>query len=176
MEQLNYPIKYAVLGIEEQVGWVPGWHNEEREYAICGYIVSKVYVVGELISYNCDDTYTKKYQVVFPFNYLTDRERQIPKYNAYGKCYNSINVPQIFDSIEEAKQFANQLNKDLREKCYLPVSFGIGMTWGERVIKGQEEFDKRIPKYLDFEKFISKETSDMEITPDERMKSRIRKL
>ena len=176
MNELNYPIKYAVLGIEEQVGWVPGIHNLEREYDICGYIVSKAYIVGELISYNHDGTYTNKYQIVFPFSSIADNEKQIPRYNMYSQCYNSINVYHVFDDFDEAKKLANELNNEIRSQCCLPKLFNREMSYTERLLKGREEFDKRFNRYLEFEKFISKKTIDMEITPDEKMKSRIRKI
>lgn len=175
MEELNYPIKYAILGIEEQVGWTPGLHEMEREYDICGYIVSKVYVVGETINYNRDGTGKKSYQVVFPFASMADREEQIPKYNIYYECYNSINVSNIFDSFDDAKDLATQKNKELRSRSYLPVSFGERMTWSERILKGQKQFDERMKKYLEFEEYIYNETADMKITLDENIKTRIKK-
>lgn len=175
MEELNYPIKYAILGIEEQVGWAPGLHEMERDYDICGYIVSKVYVVSETINYNINGTGKKSYQVVFPFISIADREKQIPKYNIYYECYNSIYVPNIFDSFDDAKSLATQKNRELRSRSYLPVSFGEKMTWSERILKGQEQFDEKIKKYLEFEQYIYNETADMKITLDENIKTRIKK-
>ena len=176
MNELNYPIKYAILGIEEQVGWQPRLHEMERKYDVCGYVVSKVYVVGENIKYNRDGTYSKDYQVVFPFSCTTDREKQTPKYNIYYQCYNSVSVSQIFDSIEDAKSTANDKNRELRSRCCLPKFYNRELSLVERVLKGQAEFDERIKKCLEFETFILSETIDMEITSDEQIKSRIRKL
>ena len=147
----------------------------EREYDICGYIVSKVYVVSETINYNRNGTGKKSYQVVFPFVSMSDREKQIPKYNIYYECYNSIIVSNIFDSFDDAKDLAIQKNKELRSKSYLPVSFGERMTWSERILKGQEVFDKRMKKYFEFEEYIYNETTDMKITLDEKIKTRIKK-
>ena len=176
MNELNYPVKYAILGIEEQVGWIPGWHNMEREYDICGYIVSKVFVVSELIQYNHDGTHTKKYQVVFPFPSITDTKRQIPIYNMYSQISNSVNVYHVFDDFEEAKKLANELNKEIRSQSCFPKLFNQRMSYTERKLKGQEEFDKRFTCYLKFENYINSETADMEITSDDKIKSRIRKL
>lgn len=176
MNELNYPIKYAILGIEEQVGWQPGLHEMEREYDVCGYIVSKVYVVGENIKYNRDGTYSKDYQVVFPFSCMTDREKQTPKYNIYYQCYNSVSVSQIFDDVDDAKSAANDKNSELRYKSYLPYYSNKDMSLTEKILKGLAEFDERLKKYLDFESFILSETIDMEITSDKKTKSRIRKL
>ena len=176
MNELNYPIKYAILGIEEQVGWAPGLHEMEREYDVCGYIVSKVYVIEENIKYKRDGTFTKEYQVVFPFSCMTDREKQTPKYNIYYQCYNSVSVSQIFDNIEEAKSAASEKNKELFAKSYLTYYFDKNMSLKEKILKGQVEFNERLKKYLEFENFILNETIDMEITPDEKIKNRIRKL
>ena len=176
MNELNYPIKYAILGIEEQVGWQPGLHEMEREYDVCGYIVSKVYIVGENIKYNRDGTYTKEYQVVFPFSCMNKKERQIPEYNIHYRCYNAINVSEIFDNIEEAKNSASEKNKVLFAKSYLTYYFDKNMSLKEKILKGQVEFSERLKKYLEFESFILSETIDMEITSDEQIKSKIRKL
>ena len=176
MNELNYPIKYAILGIEEQVGWTPGLHEMEREYDICGYIVSKVYVIEENIKYNRDGTYTKEYHVVFPFYCLNDIQKQIPKYNIYYQCLNAINVSQIFDNFDDAKNSANEKNKELRSRCCLPKMFNKDLSLKERILNAQKEFDERIKNYLEFENFIVGETIDMEVTSDEKTKNRIRKL
>lgn len=176
MNDLNYPIKYAILGIEEQVGWLPGLHEMEREYDICGYIVSKVYVVGEFIKYNGDGSYKKFYQVVFPFTSIYERKIQVPSYNLNWDCHNYVNVSEIFDNFDDAKIVSNKKNKELRSRTYLPVSHGNKLSWKDRILKGQELFDKRMVSYLEFEDFISKETRDMEITSDEKMKNRVRKI
>lgn len=176
MNELNYPIKYAILGIEEQVGWLPGLHEMEREYDICGYIVSKVYVVEESIRYYGDGSYQKYYQVVFPFTSMYEKKRQIPSFNLNWNCYNYVNVSKIFDTFDDAKMVSNEKNKELRAKSYLPISYGSNMSWKERVLKGKELFDKRMVSYLEFEEFISNETKDMEITTDEKMKNKVRKL
>lgn len=176
MKELNYPIKYAILGIEEQVGWLPGLHEMEREYDVCGYIVSKVYVVGESIKYCSDGSYKKFYQVVFPFTSIYEKKRQIPSYNLNCDCYNYVNVSNLFDTFDDAKIVSSEKNRELRAKSYLPVSYGNKMAWKDRILKGQELFDKRQVNYLEFENFISMETIDMEITSDEKMKNKVKKL
>ena len=176
MKKLNYPIKYALLGIEEQVGWQAGIHEIEREYAICGYIVSKVYVVGETIKYNGDGFYSKQFQVVFPFPSILEQNRQKPRYDLDFNCYNYFNVNFLFDSFDQAKNVATNKNKLLRHQKCLPKISNKEMTLIERIKKGQEEFDKQLNRYLEFEDFISKETIDMEVTPDEKIKSRVRRI
>jgi len=176
MNELNYPIKYAILGIEEQVGWSPGLHEMEREYDICGYIVSKVYVVGEFIKYNRDGSYKKFYHVVFPFTSVYEKSRQVPSYNINRDCHNYVNVSEIFDNFDDAKLLSSEKNKELRSRTYLPIIYGSNMSWKDRILKGQELFDKRMVSYLEFENFISMETIDMEVTPDEKMKNKVRKL
>lgn len=35
----NYPVEYAVMPIEEQIGWYSGLYELEREYDVAVYIV-----------------------------------------------------------------------------------------------------------------------------------------
>ena len=56
MENLKYPIKYAVMPVIRQVGWTNGLHQMEREYDVVVHIVSKAYVTSKTIKYHSDGT------------------------------------------------------------------------------------------------------------------------
>ena len=55
-KEVKYPIKYAVMPIEEQIGWYPGLNELEREYSVVANIVSKCYVIREDKEYLQDGT------------------------------------------------------------------------------------------------------------------------
>lgn len=64
----NYPIKYAVMPIYEQVGWCNGLNDLERKYEIVYNIVSKCYVMKmKLLIIFATGKSEKRYDVVFPY-------------------------------------------------------------------------------------------------------------
>ena len=58
---LKFPIKYAVMPIEEQTGWYTGLNELERKYVVVANIASKCYVIGERKEYLSDGTFKIKY-------------------------------------------------------------------------------------------------------------------
>lgn len=175
MEQINYPVKYAILGIKGQIGWTLGGNELEREYAVSGYIVSKVYLVGEKIKYNSDGTSEKSYQVVFPYSEFKNMRREKPSYDINYQCWNYTDVLQVFEDFEQAKEIANEKNSKLRAKCWLHVSFKAP-DWENKIKEKTNEFDNRLKSYMEFEQKILKETEDMIIIKEEKGKSRVREL
>ena len=45
--KINYPVKYALMPIIEQVGWTHGLHELERDYDVVYYVVSKCYLIND---------------------------------------------------------------------------------------------------------------------------------
>ncbi len=177
MNEINYPVKYAILGIKEQVGWTHGLHELEIEYRVCGYIVSKVYLVGERIKYNSNGTSEKSYQVVFPYPEIMKMRRELPSYDVNYQCWNYTNVLQVFEDFEQAKEITNEKNKELRKNCWLTVSFSFSNpNWENEINEKQKKFDNRLQVYKEFEQMILDETADMIITKEEKSKSRVREL
>lgn len=43
----NFPIKYSVMPIISQTGWINGVNQLEREYGIIAYIACKCYLINE---------------------------------------------------------------------------------------------------------------------------------
>ena len=165
----NYPIKYAVIPIEEQIGWVPGLNELEREYGTVCYIVSKCYLVNDNKKYEKDGSITQKYYVVCPYykdEYLT-WHRQEPSFNYISNtCYNSIKVNNIFDNLEDAKKYKDDLNDELLTKkiSYLPVK-----NLKEKIIETKKEFNKLLSHYNKLEEEIENQTQDLIVnnTPKE---------
>ena len=121
----NYPVKYAIMPIYEQVGWSSGLHELERNYEGVGNIVSKCYVVSNKVSYLVDGSEKREYEVVFPYqktDYMRihDFIRVHPKFNFNGHCINSNIVGKLYDNFDDAKENAEKLNRDI-------LSYNLGV-------------------------------------------------
>ena len=107
----NYPIKYALIPMIEQVGWVSGLNELEREYDVVCYIVSKCYLIDEVKKYHLDGSYDISYNVVCPYQRYDSFDTyniEEPSFNYNsGYCTNSTKVNEIFNSIEEARNAVN---------------------------------------------------------------------
>ena len=104
--QLDFPIQYAILPIKEQGDCCV------TSFGIVAYIVSKCYCVGEKIQNFSDGSVEHQYEVVFPYRDGDLEEKQIPTYGN-DKYTNSTFVSQVFDVFEEAKAYADVLNREL---------------------------------------------------------------
>lgn len=113
----NYPIKYAVMPIIEQVSWVPGLHELERNYDKVGYIVSKCYVLNETKTYNQNGTFKISYEVVFPYRFDNLKERIDPKLNSSNK------TDKIFDTYEDARSEVKRKNEEIIRNASKNISW-----------------------------------------------------
>lgn len=160
MENLNYPIKYAVLELKEK----GGWDNNYEDITI-GFIVSICYVVNQNIRYYQDGTNKTTYQVVFPYKDIhTFKYRQIfndepiiPHYSLWHKCLNSDKVSEIFDTYEEASIAAEKANINKRKSIICNI-----YEYNNLLKKHYE--DLAICKQ--FEKLVQEKTIDMAITKE----------
>lgn len=158
--KINYPIKYAAMPIIEQIGWSYGLNELEREYDVVCYIVSKCYLISDLIKYKKDGSITREYGVVFPYQ-LSDFSKWktvFPEYNIYGQCTNSIIVDKTFDSYEDAMQYVERKNEKLCENTYkyLPLS-------KDQILEKKDEFNTKLEEYKVLEEQILLNTNDMKI-------------
>lgn len=160
----NYPIKYALIPMIEQVGWAPGLNELEREYGIVCYIASKCYVVKETKEY-CEDGNSKvEYQIVCPYQYddLDIWKRCEPSFHLIqGHCINGITTNQLFDSYEEALSAKNEKNDEIiLKKC-------IHLRYDENFRKRREnlinEFSEKLDYYNQLEKAIEDRTSELKV-------------
>lgn len=161
-EHVNYPIKYAVMPIVEQVGWSIGLNQLERDYDVVTYIVSKCYVVGEQKLNFSDGTSKMSYEVVFPYQneYM---DRQLPEFNIFSqKCTNSTFVNQCFDSFDVALEVANKLNNDILHHEIGCLSFDNNFDTSLEILKRKHQ--ERLDKYKRLESEIQRYTASMEIT------------
>ena len=173
--KINYPIKYAAMPIIEQVGWVPGLHEMERDYDVVCYIVSKCYLISDLIKYKEDGNAVREYEVVFPYKpgEFNRWQRVAPQYNLInGYSTNSIKVNEVFDSYEEALNYATGKNEKLCEKSwvYLPYSRDVV----EKIQEKKDEFETRLAEYKKLEEQILFNTNDMIIGGNRKLNNVIR--
>lgn len=168
--KINYPIKYAAMPIIEQVGWSHGLHELEREYDIVCYIVSKCHLISDLTKYTEDGRTIKQYEVVFPYQpgEFSRWKRTIPTYNLiHGYCTNANKVDAIFDSYDDALNYASTKNEQLCENTwkYLPFSKDIM----EKIQEKKDEFDAKLAKYKLLEQQILLHTKDMKIGENKKL-------
>jgi len=157
----NYPIKYTVIPMIEQVGWSHGMNELEREYGTVYYIVSKCYLIGENKKYSIDGTVITEYQVVCPFSKgeFNTWHKDEPSFNLiHGNCTNSIKTDTLFDSFDEAKVVKKQKNEDLlvQKFVYMPIE-----TYKTKHQEIEDEFNKTADYYDKLESEIENRTQDL---------------
>jgi len=168
--KINYPVKYALMPIVEQVGWSHGLHELERDYDVVYYIVSKCYLINDLTKYKEDGSSVREYEVVFPYqpSEFNSWKREIPSYNLmHGGCINSNKVDRLYDTYEEALKCVKGKNESLCEKTW--VSLPITKDILDRIQEKKDEFNSKAEEYLALQELISLNTLDMEVSHNERL-------
>jgi len=160
----NYPIKYALMPIYDQVGWGHGLNELEREFEVVAYAVSKCYVLSEVKKYLVNGCFTYEYEVVFP--YERDRDlnwnRVEPNFNLLNNnCINSKCVCNVFDCYEEAFRVAEKLNFEKMAKAmsYIPYTDDYEKIFNSVKIG----CDKRLELIHELEKQIDDNTVDLKV-------------
>lgn len=164
----NYPIKYAVMPIYDQVGWSRGLNDLERKYEIVYNIVSKCYVINETINYFATGNSEKRYGVVFPYiknGMYEEWDRVFPSYNEDLQNSNLTTVDNIYDDFDKALENANMKNMEVLEKMELGIPYTSDGTYKNRIDGVKKIYKKRERKYKKIEELIDKETEEMEINP-----------
>lgn len=101
----NYKVKYAIMKIERTLD------NDGIYRNYTYYIPAKCYVIAKKERYLSTGEIKKLYDIVFITpSYSIQSELNIPEYNIYGTCTNSLTVDKIFDTYGEAKNEANTEN------------------------------------------------------------------
>ena len=107
MEEMNYPIKYAIM---------PVTNYSKNDGLVLGYIVTKAYIVTEFRRY-LPTGVRKSYEVVYPVKGLKTSEvmkdLRVPEFDQGGMCINSDHNNNIFDTFEEAKELCAEMNNVL---------------------------------------------------------------
>ena len=114
----NYKVKYAIMKIERTL-------DNDGIYRNCTYYIpSKCYVIAKKERYLSTGEIKKLYDIVFITpSYSIQSELNIPEYNIYGTCTNSLTVDKIFDTYGEAKNEANTENISNFRKLRSEISY-----------------------------------------------------
>lgn len=160
--KINYPIKYTAMPVIESNGYNIGLNELEEKYAVVCYIVSKCYLLKDVTRYKENGESIKEYEVVFPYQYglLRGSERTIPKFNYSGDCVNSNLVDFVFDSYEEALQYATLKNEEICTETW--VNLPYSENFGEKVQEKKNAFAARLAKYKMLEQQMLMYTEDLD--------------
>ena len=149
---LNYLIKYAVEPIHE---------NADNASRLLGYIVTKCYVMMHTEVYHGDGTYSEQYYVVYPYKglntYLKVKNRRYPDISRYKMCLNQELSTDVYDTYNEAKKVCNEMNGFLFRN-YFP----------------NESLLARLDYFQELENSIMRDTTDMNISSNEKVKMKRR--
>lgn len=114
----NYKVKYAIMKIERTLD------NDGIYRNYIYYIPTKCYVIAKKERYLSTGEIQKLYDIVFITpSYSIRSELNIPEYNIYGTCTNSLTVDKIFDTYGEAKNEANTENISNFRKLRSEISY-----------------------------------------------------
>ena len=168
----NYPIKYAVVPMIEQVGWSHGLHELEREYGTVCYIVSKCYLVEESKKYKADGTVRVNYHVVCPYQYdkFNEWNRVEPTFNIHGQCTNDIVVDEVYDNLEEAIVYKDKKNQEIFQKLFKYLPYEV---LKKRFKEIESEYNNKLEYYNQLEAMIEKNAQELNEDID---KSKVIKL
>lgn len=159
----NYPIRYAVRPIIEQIGWSHGLNELEREYGTVAYIVSKCYVVSFTKNYLQNGEEKERYNVVYPFQRDSSSYdgyyRVTPEFNLYSQCINSEVVSKVFLNYKEAAVEAEALNKKIIKNKISSMAYTS--NFGEKIARVKEEQKEKLESYRYLEKLSEEKTPDM---------------
>lgn len=159
----NYPIKYALVPMIEQVGWTHGLHELERENEIICYIVSKCYLIKEEKRYKQNGAIENKYHVVCPFAYneFDTWKKTEPSFNLLnGSCTNEIVTDKVYNSFEEAKIAKEQKNKDIFNNRVMYINY---KKFIEKYDELKREYNNKIMYYDQLETLIESKLQDLQL-------------
>lgn len=166
MSYLKYPIRYAVMPVKSDKDWLkPTLANSLSEDV--GFIVSKVYLLGERKTNFFNGKCRTEYEVVYPYKTPMDLDKRvIPQYGYTSFYSNSDFVDEIFATYEGANESATLKNKKLKQKLVKSlVCTEKELT--KQVNEIDIDFDKKQEKYKEFESIILIMTEDLLVEIDD---------
>lgn len=174
----GFPIRYAVLKLTE-----PGGYLNNYTDIVWGYIVSKCYVMEQVVRYLTNGNKEIFYKVVFPFKSLETLrlscfkgskdlgERQVPHYDVDGEVYPIDIVTHLFTSYDDAKMKALEENEKMRQQIVSKIPLRpIGLNVKHNLVDYMAEFNEKLEFCYLFEKLALENTLDMQIKSDSEVK------
>lgn len=162
----KFPVRYAVMPIKSEEDWLDETLvNDVLEDV--GYIVSKVYLLGDRKLNFFNGTSRIEYEVVFPYRTPDDlNSRILPQYGIDNFYSNSEMVDNIYVTYDAALEEANFKNEKIKKK----LEGSIVCTKNEllkRIHDIDDIFDKKLSKYKEFESIILILSDDMIVETDD---------
>ena len=166
-ENINYPIKYAVLELKSRGGWSVGYRDITQ-----GFIASKCYVVETNIVYHKDGSHSVIHKVVFPYEDIdclktslrygrkNIGEEQVPSYDACDRPYPVNIVDDLFETYEEAKKHSEAKNEEYKRDLITNVSM-LDPNWQKQFETLIQQFNKSLEVCYLFEAISLEKTADM---------------
>ena len=170
MKNLNYPVKYSVLELKENGGFMN--HYDE---IVRGYIVSKCYLVESSTKYYVNGESEQVYKVVFPYTNLEKFKSKMsysnsdlgeptyPRYDNNGNVCNYQVVEDLYDSYEQASAIAKYKNGKLHSRFFSMISI-LDSDWKGKLDTFERDFCEELAICDAFEKVIEKNTDNMEVS------------
>ena len=158
MKKFNFPIKYTLQPLH-------GFIYETEHYKTESYIVTKCYVVEDIVRYSEDGTIKNIHKVVLPYqDFPYSKKRNYPTYDINTGSYNVREVEHLYDSLEEAKEVCDFLNM----KCFEEIA--VANT--SRVSNFIDLVEERFNLLDEEENRLLESTNDMEVSYENRYKNK----
>lgn len=155
----NYFIRYAVMPIIAQTGWIHGLNELERKYEPIVYIPVKCYLIKIEIAYNATGEQKINYKVVFPYQLVNGEYRRVEPEFESKRCINSENVSEVYKTYEEAKKKAIEMNKKIVDEQIPYMSYDD--TLSQIIDNLRLEMKEREERYSKLSSEIERNTADM---------------
>ena len=152
LSNFNYlPAKYVLIPIFKQTGY----DDFGKYFDVTAYIVTKGYIKEKTEKINFNN-HVISYKAFLPFFVNTDRQIE---YSKYGK---ETLINDVFDTYEEAKKYANEVNEGIfiSNIIFEPISY-LKDNY-DKLLKEREE---RYKEYNELEYRLSLLTQNIKISP-----------
>ena len=160
----NYPIKYAVMPVYDHSGYDMGSYKIANTYDVSLYIVSKCYLIEEIVKYKEDGKKKNKYKIVYPYEegkngYYGLLIRCEPSFGVHGYSTNSVIVDKVFDDFNSCFLETERLNNEIVNKMIGDFHFNDDFFTKVKLLRKQ--FDEKLKEYRKLEEKIENGTSDL---------------
>ena len=144
--------KYVLIPIFKQTNY----DDFGKYYDVTAYIVTKGYIKEKYEKIKYDTSHTITYKAILPFYVNTSYQIE---YSDLGK---EIEVNDIFDTYEEAKEYANEVNQAIfiDSICFYPVNY-LKKNYDKEVKQREEAYQR----YNEIEDKLSILTDKITISP-----------
>lgn len=146
------PAKYILIPILKQTSY----DDFDKYYDVTAYIVTKGYIKEKNEKINFNTKHSITYKVLLPFYVNTSLQIE------YSESGKEIEVNDIFDTYEEAKEYSNEINQAMfiNSICFYPVSY-LKNNYDKEIKQREETYQK----YNEIEDKLSILTDKITISP-----------